>query len=241
MAGINLSFNKAHLQRKGFNPLISICLVVILCLLFSISCKSVLPNHNPVINEINGPTVVTAGQSASYICSASDPDDDNLTYSWSCTNGTLSSATGKSVTWTAPSRSGTANIQVVVRDGRGGSDDQIIAVTISPLTTTIVNWDGAVQAGYYIYWTSYIPAGYRVSGSFSVDAHDINFLILDAANYENWRNNRSYRALVGIYRSAGSSFSATTLTSDTYYIILDNTYSLFTDKFAHLFVQTTSP
>lgn len=40
---------------------------------------------------------------------------------------------------------------------------------------------------------------------------------------------------------AGSDFAATVGTEGVYYVILDNTYSLFTDKFAHLLVQMTSP
>jgi hypothetical protein len=240
MTDINVYTSISYLKENG-SPLIPVYILAIVLLLCAINCKSVLPNHNPVIATINGPTVLTAGAYATYTCAASDPDGDVLTYTWSCTNGSLSSTAGISVTWTAPGRSGTANIQVTVRDGRGGADIQSKTITVNPITTTIIDWDGAIRAGYYIYWTPYIPSGYRVSGSFSVDAHDINFLILDVANYENWRNNHSYNALVEVYRSAGSSFNATVGTAGYYYIILDNTYSLFTDKFAHLFVQKTSP
>lgn len=211
--------------------------------LVALNCKSLTPatNSNPIISSISGASTVSAGGSVSLTCNATDPDGDPLTYSWSCTEGTLSSSTGRSVTWYAPEVSGSASVSVTVRDGQSGSDSQDKTIAIQPLTTTIIDWDGAVQAGYYKYWPEYIKSDYRVHGSFSVDAHDITFLILDASNYENWCNNNSYTYVVRVSRSAGSSFSATIPTDGTYYIILDNTYSLITDKFAHLFVQTTSP
>jgi len=221
----------------------SILLMVTLASLVLLGCKSILPqeNHNPVISSLSGSTDVTAGSSTSYACEASDEDGDVLHYSWTCSSGSLSASTGKSVSWTAPSHSGTANLTVSVSDGEGGTASRSKSVSVSPITATVVDWDGAVQAGYYTYWNVSIQSGYRISGSFSVDAHDITFLILDASNYTNWRNGSSYNYLVRVQRSAGSSFSTTVGTTGAYYLILDNTYSMYTDKFAHLFAQTTSP
>jgi len=215
--------------------------MLVLFVAVTLCCKSIFPNHNPTITSMGGPTAVTAGDENEYLCIATDPDRDELSYTWSCNSGTLSSTSSKTVYWTAPNQSGTANLQVTVRDSRGGSDTQTKSVNVAARTTTVIDWDGAVQAGYYIYWAKDIASGYRVSGDFSVDAYDITLLILSASNYENWRNNQSYNYVVQVSRSAGANFSATIGTTGTYYIILDNTYSMITDKFAHLFVQTTSP
>lgn len=219
-----------------------ICIVMLTLLLSSLlSCKSVLPNHPPVIESISGADAVGANGSVTLTCNATDSDGDQLDYSWTCTNGTLLSSTGMTVTWWAPEVSGTATVSVTVRDGRGGVDTRSKTITINRVTTTVIDWDGQILARSYGYWTEYFQGGYTVSGNFWVDNYDINFLILDAANYENWRNNQSYRYVVRVSRSAGSSFSGTIPTSDYYYIILDNTFSIFTDKFAHLFLQKTSP
>lgn len=215
---------------------------IILTVFIFLSCKHPLGiNHPPVINSISGADYVGVNGSITLTCYASDPDNDPLDYNWTCTNGTFSSSSGQTITWYAPSASGSATVTVTVTDGRGGSDTRSKTITVQRVTTTLIDWDGQILAGYYIYWTQDLASGYTVSGNFWVDNYDINFLILDAANYENWRNNRSYNYVVRVLRSSGSSFSATITTSGTYYIILDNTFSLFTDKFAHLFLEKTSP
>ncbi len=216
-------------------------LLLTLPLLFAISCKSILPNQAPVIQSISGADYVDANSSIALTCVAGDPDGDQLGYFWTCTHGYLSSSVGSTVIWYAPEVSGNAIVSVTVSDGRGGSDTRSKTITVNRVTTTLINWDGQIPAGYYRYWTSYLKSGYTVSGNFWVDDYDINFLILDAANYENWRNNMSYNYVIRVLRSAETSFSATIPTEGTYYIILDNTFSLFTDKFAHLFLQKTSP
>ncbi|MDW8114449.1 MAG: Ig-like domain-containing protein [candidate division WOR-3 bacterium] len=208
-------------------------------ILFFIKCKK--SNQNPVISSIHGPNNMYVEEEANFTCNAYDPDGDELIYSWSCTQGILSSSMGKTVSYKAPGASGTVNITVTVRDGKGGSDFQSKTITIHKLTQTIINWQGAVPAGYAYYWTYYIKANWTIHGNFSVDVHDINFLILDENNFDNWWNGRSYNYVVKISRSTGSSFSALIPHDGTYYIILDNTYSLITDKFVRLLVQITSP
>jgi len=216
-----------------------VCILMVFGGTVGLSCHKA--NQNPVIEALNAPSSVDAGTNATLSCSASDPDGDDLTYNWTCTSGSLSSASGASVTWTAPGTSGSSTVNVTVHDGRGGSDARGKSITVSAVTTTIINWDGQVAAHQALYWTNYIQSGFRISGNFSVDNYDITFLILDENNFDNWWNGNSYTYLVKVVQSAGSSFSATIPTTGTYYCVLDNTYSLFTPKFAHLFAQTTSP
>ena len=214
---------------------------LLLCVVVVSGCKQILPNHDPAISSLNAPSSVEAGGSASMSCVASDPDGDDLTYNWTCTSGSLSSSSGSGVTWTAPGTSGSSTVTVTVHDTRGGTDSRGKSVTINPVTSTIINWDGQIAAHQAVYWENSISSGYRISGTFSVDNYDITFLILDENNYNNWLNGNSYTYLVKVVQSAGSSFSTTVSTTGTYYCVMDNTYSLFTPKFGHLSVQTTSP
>jgi hypothetical protein len=149
--------------------------------------------------------------------------------------------TGSTVVWTAPDSSGAATISVTVLDDSGASDTDSGTVTVNPVTTTIIDWDGAVAASDIALWTVRIPMGYTVHGSFAVDGQDITFLMLDSSNYQSWRFDSSYTAMVEIENSAGADFSAMVSANGTYHFILDNTDNADADSSAHLFVQQTSP
>ena len=77
------------------------------------------PNQLPVISSLTADTrwVSTSG-SCQVKCVASDPDGDELGYTWSA-YGDISGE-GSTVTWTAPAASGDYIIAVKVTDGRGG-------------------------------------------------------------------------------------------------------------------------
>ena len=164
-----------------------------------------------------------------------------MSYNWTCSSGALWSTTGSAVVWTAPDTSGAATMTVIVRDSSGASDTASGTVTVNPIIATIIDWDSLVAAGDIRIWTSSIPAGYTVSGSFSVAGQDITFLVLDSSNYQSWRNDSSYVAMIKVDSSAGSSFSTVVPTRGFYHFILDNTYNVSADTAVHLFVQTTSP
>lgn len=66
---------------------------------------------------------------------SSDPNGDTLTYAWSQTGGpavTLTGANTATPSFKAPSTTGTLTFQVVVDDGRGGTDDDTVEVTVVP-------------------------------------------------------------------------------------------------------------
>ena len=224
-------------------PVSRIIVMLIVAGLVGLSCKQTPPvNSAPTITALDLPDSVDAGNDATFTCTATDPDGDPLGYNWTSSAGLLQSKTGTAVVWTAPDTSGAATITVMVQDSSGASDTSSGTVTVNPITTTIIDWDGSVAAGDIQLWTSNIRAGYTASGSFSVDGgQDITFLVLDSTNYQSWRFNQSYDALVKVERSAGASFSAVVPTMGLYHFILDNMYNVSADTAVHLFVQTTSP
>jgi len=63
-------------------------------------------------------------------CTASDRDEDELTYEWTADGGGISD-TGAAVNWTAPEEVGLYYITVVVRDSHGASDTRILAITVA--------------------------------------------------------------------------------------------------------------
>ena len=149
------------------------------------------PNHDPTITSLDAPASVNAGHVATYICAASDPDGDTLTYEWKCTAGSLFPNTGDAVYWTAPDTSGPARVWVTVQDNRDGSDVRYDTVTVIPDTASMVDWSGAVPAGDYKLWYNYVNTGYTVSGTFSAHGQEITFLVVDSVTYSRWRFNES--------------------------------------------------
>jgi hypothetical protein len=74
-------------------------------------------NHAPVVNSVTvSPNSVAAGGMATVTVSASDPDGDALTYTYSVTQGGIV-PNGATATWTAPSASGAHSVTVTVSDG----------------------------------------------------------------------------------------------------------------------------
>jgi hypothetical protein len=90
------------------------------------------PNTLPTIESLatDCPRVKKAG-TATITCEASDPDGDELTYSWSAERGNVSGE-GAIVSWVAPSEFGTHVVTVTVTDGRGGeATDEISFIVCS--------------------------------------------------------------------------------------------------------------
>ena len=100
--------------------------------------KAEQPNRPPVIDLIVGPEGWLPQTEAPLTCIASDPDGDNLTYTWTADNGTIK-GTGPTITWTSPDRDGTYNITLIVSDGRGGSTKMVQEERV------IFNSDGSIS------------------------------------------------------------------------------------------------
>jgi len=75
--------------------------------------------------------------SIQVMCTASDPDGDELSYEWSTTGGDIS-GTGAVVNWTAPEEAGIYNITVAVTDGHGREDTMLITLSVATGTPPII-------------------------------------------------------------------------------------------------------
>jgi hypothetical protein len=83
---------------------------------------TVRSNDAPIITSLIADAEWTLPlNSIQVTCTASDPDEDVLSYEWTTDGGDIS-GTGVNATWTAPQEVGTYNITVVVKDGYGGED-----------------------------------------------------------------------------------------------------------------------
>jgi len=131
-------------------------MIVMLLLMgiFLITCQK--KNEPPVIESITAnPDSVTTGQATTLTVSASDPDGDELTYTWSKTSGTLSSIHGSTVTWTAPATTGSYSITVKAEDPGDMSDEA--SKTIKVYQSIVYGYtEGIISPGLPIYdstWT----------------------------------------------------------------------------------------
>ena len=94
-------------------------------------------NKKPVIQKLTAdPSKVRMGEKLSLFVTASDPDGDELSYSWESNAGEFS-GNNVSMTWTAPLGApcctpGPYLISVTVQDGKGGSDSVEIIVYVTP-------------------------------------------------------------------------------------------------------------
>lgn len=89
-------------------------------------------NHSPVISSLSAdpPSPIEVNQSTSITCYATDQDNDQLTYSWTKTGGTIT-ASGSTITWTAPAVVGTYTITCTISDGNGGNDSELLYIVVT--------------------------------------------------------------------------------------------------------------
>jgi hypothetical protein len=88
-------------------------------------------NHSPVIDSLTAERQkVKKAMTSTIECIASDPDGDELSYTWSTSGGSISGE-GLTVSWVAPNTFGTYSINVTVTDGRGGQATQSIEIVVT--------------------------------------------------------------------------------------------------------------
>jgi hypothetical protein len=105
----------------------------------------------------------------------------------------------------------------------------------SSKTNSLIDWSGAVSALKYMYWGVPIDisskSNNRIYGSIRETAgYDIDFFVFDQLGYNSWKDGGSASKYVSASKVSSYSFSFIPSKSDTYYFVLDNTYSWFTNK-----------
>ena len=123
-----LELSRGGIERNRL--LIISAIVVVAVLLPLILLNTVLANHSPTITSLEAePERILASESCQIVCTASDPDGDELSYDWSASGGEVSGK-GAMVTWTAPNSTGSYDVTAEVTDGRGGAVMDNVTITV---------------------------------------------------------------------------------------------------------------
>jgi hypothetical protein len=129
--------------------------IVVVAVVVSVLLYTMLGNQRPVIASVQAePQGVAPLGSCQIVCAAADPNGDELSYNWTASGGEITGQ-GATVTWTAPSSSGSCSVAVEVTDGRGGKVTGQVSITVRtnhpPVITSLVpsaNWttpSGTIQ------------------------------------------------------------------------------------------------
>jgi hypothetical protein len=108
------------------------------------AAESTAPNNAPVIASLTADSAsIPTGAAATITCSASDLDNDPLTYTWSAASGTITGS-GSQVSWTAPAISGSYTIYCTVSDGKSGTIRQSMNMTVSVSSVSYSQMDMSI-------------------------------------------------------------------------------------------------
>ncbi|MEK6571219.1 MAG: LamG-like jellyroll fold domain-containing protein, partial [Bacteroidota bacterium] len=87
-------------------------------------------NHPPVVSKLSArPRKIDLGATSQLTCTATDPDGDPLSYTWTSAQGSIS-GNGSTVTWAAPGVEGNYFVVCTVDDGRGGTVTDSIGIVV---------------------------------------------------------------------------------------------------------------
>jgi hypothetical protein len=115
-------------MNKKRHPAIMVIAVVIV--LFVASSCTTSTNNQPIITSLEpDPEWASPSGSLQVVCTASDPDGDELGYNWSASAGEVT-GDGDTITWVAPPSEGSYSVAVVVTDGHGGEVMDYVAITV---------------------------------------------------------------------------------------------------------------
>jgi outer membrane protein OmpA-like peptidoglycan-associated protein len=93
--------------------------------------ERIIPNQPPSVECLTTTMDVASGGSIELRARATDPDKDNLTYTWSSTGGSVSGR-GETATFNASGvNAGSYTVTVTVDDGRGGKSSCSMTVNVS--------------------------------------------------------------------------------------------------------------
>jgi len=116
-------------------------------------------NKPPEINSLTADAVWTLPSgSLQVICTASDPDGDELSYEWVTDGGNIT-GTGTEVVWTAPAEVGIYYVTVSVTDDHGSSATDSLSISVATEQPPII--EELVVTAEHCYLKTY-SWGYKV-------------------------------------------------------------------------------
>ena len=87
---------------------------------------------DPSVEQLDRPLIsVRRFKPSVIVCIAQDPDGDNLTYTWTATDGKITDEEGRKIVWISPTEPVRQFVMVEVNDGRGGSSTAKVAFDVS--------------------------------------------------------------------------------------------------------------
>lgn len=129
--------DRFHFEDKSAASMFKVALVMVGLVVLFFGC-GVLP---PVISSITvAPSNRVVGETAvSISAEATSYSGLELSYTWSASGGTMSSNTGKSVIWTAPSTPGVYTITLIVSDGTNSATDTVNMLVVDSAAPVVVS------------------------------------------------------------------------------------------------------
>ncbi len=173
----------------------AIWILLVLFLFLVNGCRKA--NIPPVVSSVViTPDVVNVNSVASVMVSASDLDNDILSYAYTINGGAIT-GTGPSVQWTSPAIPGSYELSVTVTDGNGGTAHGKGYITVSQSPTKIAG-------------TASFPEG--TTGDLS------NSTVNIFTSYDKWLNQQPIKS--GEVTGSGSrvSFTLPDLNPGNYYL-----------------------
>lgn len=96
-------------------------------------------NEPPVISSLSAtPNSVKVSETSTLTAVATDPDGDELTYSWSVSGGSIQSSSGSTAVWKAPSTAKGCTVTVSVSDSNNPAVTKNVAITVDGSGGTVV-------------------------------------------------------------------------------------------------------
>jgi hypothetical protein len=174
------------------------------------SSPSESENNSPTISSLTAsPDSLEVEETSTLTCIANDPDGDDLNYSWSSDEGSLSGS-GQTVIWNAPDFNGQFSVTCTVDDGNGLSDSESILITVlEPQVPIIGEWQSTTNltlgraAHSSLAFNGYMFVIGGTDGSMQYDLQDVQYTSINMdGTLDNWQSTTN----LPIGRSNHSSF-----------------------------------
>ena len=99
-------------------------------LVLLMALAAVARNHPPAVHARCEPCTVSLGKISTVTADGRDLDGDRLTYLWKAAAGTLTKASSRQTSWTAPMQEGPVPVSVRVDDGKGGTASDVVTIQV---------------------------------------------------------------------------------------------------------------